>query len=708
MTRKSLAKAPRRRPKPAIKKVAGRRPKTRTRGKPAQNEAPATWKEVSNELPIDVGAGLVLPVAALPAKPAQKKSKVTARCAIVASAFHRATDAPVRALLKSRRPLALIILVPAPDWIEPVLTLFVSRYGAAWQPVQNKVGAVADLLKAERNAQVAIDISRGLPVIGVATHGDDLPSALAHAADLTIRIDAPDGACIGRAIRIFTGAKALSGVDDAIPRGLDFHDLVAAFRKRSSPADIVERLRKAGVARPGIGTTDRLPSLHSAVEYGLAREFGLLVAKDVAEWKAGRLKNWKTDVDRAAVLVGEPGLGKTYYCKLLAEACNAHFLSFSVAELFQNSAGYLDSVIKASRVFFDKAAVLAASRSAGSGPSCCVLLLDEIDAVGNRANFSDSRGREWFTIFLTSFMLAIENAADGVIIIGATNNVSAVDAALLRPGRLERTIEFKRPGHAGIVNILKHHLDGSLADADLTDIGHLMAGSTPADIMMAARGARRIARNAGRELRLDDLLQAVAPVEEIEPAALMRICIHEAAHAVASLAVPAGVLHRCIIGGQTDSAGRTIIKHETADLATRDSVERRAVAMLAGRAAEKLCLGGSISLGSGGDDFSDLAVVTQYISSLHAATGLGGSLVYLVSHEDALQAVRNDLKMRARVERHIRRLHRRADDLVREHRNAIVAVAEQLRIRRHLSGDEIRRIFEAAPPSKLPAPTTRH
>jgi cell division protease FtsH len=708
MTRKSLAKVPRRRLKHANKKVAGRSATASARSrKPAPTATPAAWEEVSDELPIDFG--LVLPVDAPPAKPAPKKSKVTARCAIVASAFHRATDAHVRALLKSCRPLALIILVPGSDWIEPVLTLFVSRYGAAWQPVQNTAGAVSDLLKAERNAQVAIDISRGLPVIGVATHTDDLPSALAHAADLTIRIDAPDGACIGRAIRIFTGTKALSVVDDTVPRGLEFHDLVAAFRKRSSPADIVERLRKAGAARPGIGTTDRLPSLESAVEYcGLAREFGLSLAKDVAEWKAGRLKNWKNDVGGAAVLVGEPGLGKTYYCKLLAEACNAHFLSFSVAELFQNSAGYLDSVIKASRVVFDKAAVLAASRSAGSGPSCCVLLLDEIDAVGNRANFSDSRGREWFTIFLTSFMLAIENAADGVIIIGATNNVSAVDAALLRPGRLERTIEFKRPGHAGIVNILKHHLDGSLADADLTEIGHLMAGSTPADIMMSARDARRIARNAGRELELGDLLQAVAPVQDIEPAALMRICLHEAAHAVASLAVPAGVLHRCIIGGQTNSAGRTIIKSETSDLDTRDSIERRAVATLAGRAAEKLLLGGSMALGSGGDSLSDLAVVTQFVASLHASTGLGGSLVYLVSHQDAIEAVRSDLKMRARVERHMRKLDRRADDLVRKHRSAIVAVAEQLRIRRHLSGDEIRKIFEATPPSKLPTPTTRH
>lgn len=457
-------------------------------------------------------------------------------------------------------------------------------------------------------------------------------------------------------------------------------------------------------ARSGKDKDDRLPALDTAVEYGSAREFSLAVALDVKNYQAGRI-GWH-EIERA-IFTGEPGLGKTLLCRILAQACNAHFLSFSVAELFQNSAGYLDSVIKASSAFFDKAADLAASRSAESGKSCCVLLLDEIDAVGNRANFGDARS-QWFTIFLTSFMLTIERAPAGVLVLGATNNISGVDAALLRPGRFDRTIELKRPGHAGIVNILRHHLDGSLADADLTNIGHLLTGATPAEIMMAARSARRIARNAGRELALDDLVKAAAPVNEIEPEALLRISVHEAAHAIGSLAVPAGHLLQCFVGGPAGSSGRTIIKNESNDLATRESVERRAVVTLCGRAAEALLLGGSISLGSGGDDDSDLAVVTQFVASLHASTGLAGSLVYLVSHDQALQAVRTDLQMRARVERHIRKLQARADAVVRRHQAAIVTVAEQLRIRRHLTGDEVRQIFKATSPSARPARSNKH
>jgi len=98
------------------------------------------------------------------------------------------------------------------------------------------------------------------------------------------------------------------------------------------------------------------------------------------------------------------------------------------------------------------------------------------------------------------------------------------------------------------------------------------------------------------------------------------------------------------------------------DLLTRDSVERRVVVTLCGRAAEELLIG-NISLGSGGDDDSDLAQVTKWIAALHASTGLGGTLAYLISHHDTLTAVRADFKLRARVERHLQTLHERAGEI---------------------------------------------
>jgi ATP-dependent Zn protease len=215
--------------------------------------------------------------------------------------------------------------------------------------------------------------------------------------------------------------------------------------------------------------------------------------------------------------------------------------------------------------------------------------------------------------------------------------------------------------------------------------------------MMIVRDARRIARYAGRALERDDLLRAIAPEEELSDNTLRRICIHEAAHAVASLAVPSGILTRCIIGGTSGGAGHTLIRTETDDLLTRDAIERRAVVLLSGRTAEQHLIG-NVSLGAGGDDQSDLASVTQLIATLHASTGLGETLTYLAAHQDALAAVRSDRQLRSRVEKDMQSLQVRATDIVRRYRAAILAVADQLRARRQLSGDEVRRIFDENAP----------
>ena len=689
MTRKTSAKLQR----PRVKKRVARK----VRSPEMEARIQRHFREVSRMLP-DIPFGY--PDATGNGEPSSQKSPATAhrdrlsaRCAITAAAFARGTTGAVRLQLKQAAALAVVVLVPDPSWIDPLKKLFLARFGDRWQVVAGSATVTTPQQKAERNNEVSLYLSHGKPVVGFATHRDGVPSALLAAVDLTIRIVTPDGATIAQAIRMFTGERPANALPDKTGSGLEFHDLLSAFRKNSHPSEIVERLQKAQRAQRGATPQERLPALEHAVEYGAAQTWGLALARDISDYRAGKL-DWQ-EVDRGAVLHSEPGLGKSLYARILAEACGIPLVAFSIADLFAKSSGYLDSVIKACRAMFETAAARAP----------CILFLDEIDALPNRATMS-ARGADWWTPVITDFLLNLDSAVAGqragIVVVGATNNIAGVDAAILRPGRLERAIEVTRPDHAGILNILRHHLNGSLADADLTDIGHLMAGSTPAQIMMSARSARRAARYAGRELELDDIFNSVAPAEDIPPEALLRISTHEAAHAVGSLAVPSGILQRCIIGGPAGTAGLTVFKSELDDLPTKDAVERRAVVTLCGRAAEELLIG-SVGLGSGGDPGSDLAAVTQHIACLHASTGLGGTLAYLTSYEDALQAVRADRDLRARVEAHMRALQNRANEVVRQNRDAIIAVAEQLSIRRHLSGDEIRRLFEANTPPAPPA-----
>ena len=615
---------------------------------------------------------------------ASKRVSVPAPCAIVAAAFREATSGIVRRQLKSKGAFALIVLVPGPSWIEPFEALFVRRFGETWYaPTSEPLRTPQQ--RAERNNDVATHLSRGYPVIGIAVEHDALPTALTSAADLTIRISTPRRSTIRRAIRMFTSEAAPTDIEEKIAFGLEFHDLVAAFRAGSSPIEIVERLRKATIAAGPTCTTQRLPKLEDAIEYGAAWTWGMALARDISDYRAGHL-DWQ-DVDRGAILFSEPGLGKSLFARILAQACGIPLIAFSVADLFATTTGYLDSVIKASRAMFERAAALAP----------CILFLDEIDALPNRATMSP-RGRDWWTSVVTDFLLSLDNSVAGkragIVVIGATNNIEGVDAALLRPGRLERAIEIMRPDLAGALNILRYHLNGELPDVDLGDIAYLFEGSTGAEIMMAVRSARRVARYARRKLERGDLLQSIAPVEDLAPEVLNRLCIHEAAHAVTSLAVGSGVLKHCIVGSAAGVTGRTRFQTDRKGLPTRDTVERLAIVLLSARAAEQLLIG-DVGLGAGGGEESDLAQATKLVATIHASAGLGDTLTYLVSHRDALAAVRTDRELRSKVEQHLQALQARADETVRRHRDAIIAVAGRLRMRRQLSGEEIRRIFDA-------------
>jgi ATP-dependent Zn protease len=123
-------------------------------------------------------------------------------------------------------------------------------------------------------------------------------------------------------------------------------------------------------------------------------------------------------------------------------------------------------------------------------------------------------------------------------------------------------------------------------------------------------------------------------------------------------------------------------------------IEDRVVVGLAARAAERIFTG-AVSTGAGGSTDSDLGSATLMIGALHASFGMGDDLVYLGAGDELLREIAMNSQLRARVERHLRELEARAEDLVRKNRDAILAVADRLAIRRYLRGDEITKIMQS-------------
>jgi hypothetical protein len=596
--------------------------------------------------------------------------------AVVGAAFEAAVPKDVRRRLTHGKALAVVVLVPTPAWVLPAAAYARSVFGDRWC-MQTREETDRRRNASVGSDEVGRDLARGMCVMGIAADAGLLPSALTAAADVTIRVATPEGAVLRRAITRFA-RRSPAQVPNGIAAGLDLHEIVAAFRPGSGASGIVRRLEASARARRG--HVGRVPALETAVEYGPARLWGLDLARDIAAFRAGTI-SWR-EVDRGACLHGPPGMGKTLFAQVLAKACGVPLVSTSVGAWFAEGPGYLDSVIKQQRSAYARASALASP--------CCILFLDEIDALPDRETLSE-RGRDWWTPIIADALVLLDSAMDGragIVVVGATNAIERVDKALLRPGRLEKVVEIPHPDPAGATNILRFHLGADLRDDDLTGVGALLEGSTGADIMHAVRLARRIARSAGRPVAVDDIRRAVLPAEDIPPARLFRMAVHEASHAVAALAIPVGAVRHVVLRTSGASAGRTIIDFGDDPLSTRGAIEDRVVVGLAARAAERIFTGAA-SVGSGGAADSDIGTATRLIASVHASYGMGEDLVYLGAGDDLLREVALNPALHARVARHLRELAERADRLVEANRAAVLAVARRLAEKRFLGGAEV-------------------
>jgi cell division protease FtsH len=603
-----------------------------------------------------------------------------ARRAIVAVAFEAATTAAVRRRLGGEKSVSVVVHVPGKSWVKPVEDYFRVHTMKHWETFARDGTNRTHDKNSVGNEDAAGRLSRGLRVVGIAPNPEVfLPSALVAASDIVIKIPSPTGDVVRAALRLCLRGRLPPRIDDGVVAGLDLEDIVAAMRRGSTPMQAVERLRSASERRCGRQNAADIPRLQTAVEYGAAREWGLSLAQDLDDYRAGRI-TWDK-IDRGAVIHSAPGIGKSVFAGSISQACGVPLIRTSVAEYFARNEGNLGDVIKAQRAVFELASSLAP----------CILFIDEIDAMPNRSRLS-SRHADWWLPIINDFLILLDGAVaaqrEGVIVIGATNRIESVDPALMRPGRLERAIEIGRPDLQGIINILRFHLRPDLEGEDVTEIARLAEGSTAAELMEIVRGARRNARRAQRALALDDLKMEMHGAKDEPPALLRRLAVHEAAHAVIAVVLAAGELDYVTLRSRGRSGGHTKVSYPDEDLSTLRDIEDRVTSGLAASVAERVLLG-AVSTGSGGDEKSDLGVATALLAIAHASTCLAGNLFHLSASEDALTAVRADPALRRKVERHLRKIEKRAIRLVELHRDGIAAVAVALAARRHLTGEEV-------------------
>ena len=202
-------------------------------------------------------------------------------------------------------------------------------------------------------------------------------------------------------------------------------------------------------------------------------------------------------IPRGVLLVGPSGSGKTLLAKAVAGEAHVSFFSTSAAE-FQGE--FVGSGVSRVRELFRNAKEKAP----------CIIFIDELDAIGDRSK-SGNHERE---ITLNQLLVEMDGYStnEGVIVMGATNRIDAVDKALLRPGRFDRKCYVGFPGLQDRIEIFKLYVSKIKAgdDVNINELAETASGFSGAEISKTCNEAALKASSEGKEtVSQSDLLTAI-------------------------------------------------------------------------------------------------------------------------------------------------------------------------------------------------------
>jgi cell division protease FtsH len=601
----------------------------------------------------------------------------------------------------------LIVQVPDPTWLDPVIEQWteIVRSGADAHDGDTETRRTPPWITFRRTGSEKISqpekvndgvdrfVWQGAAVTAFTTADRHLPSSVVSAADHRIFIGPLKRSTVRFLFRCLFGRSCFGPVTKELAAALTPSVLRQARRPGQSASDYLGRLtaivaRSRDVGRPGPGL-DQLEGMSEA------KAWGLRLMRDLEDYRGGRI-GW-ADMDRGLLVHGAPGTGKGLFAEALSRSCNIPLVATSFATWQSAKAGHLGDCLAAMRADFERARRLAP----------CILYIDELDALGSRGG-GEREFRDYWAAVITCLLEQLDGVGDreGVLVVGATNHPDALDPALVRSGRFDRSVGIPLPDRTALAGIMRYHLGTDLAGVDLSVAAKLALGSTGADCAKFVRGARQTARHAGRSVTLGDLSAAITgPRKSCPPDTLLRIAIHEAGHAVSAAVVRPGKLVGASIVDRGDTGGTVYtLAHKISS--DRNAIRIEIAELLAGRAAEEVILGDA-SGGSGGSRASDLALATTLAVAEETALGLGGTGLLWSGWpepENVRSILSGDFVLAGRVTERLESIYDETLMFVRQYHLAIRVVAAELLLAKAMSGHEIEAIVARHPPGQELAP----
>jgi len=411
-------------------------------------------------------------------------------------------------------------------------------------------------------------------------------------------------------------------------------------------------------------------------------------------------------IPKGALLVGQPGTGKTLLAKAVAGEAKVPFFSLSGSDFVEMFVG-----VGASRVrdLFKQA----------KDKSPAIIFIDEIDAIGRargKSNFSGSNDERENTLNQLLTEMDGFGTNTNVIVLAATNRADVLDKALMRAGRFDRQIFVDLPDVRERQEIFEVHLR-PIKQSEKLDV-EFLAKQTPgfsgADIANVCNEAALIAARKGKKaVDKQDFLDAVDRIvgglekknKIITKDEKKAIAYHEAGHATVSWMLEhAAPLVKVTIVPRGQSLGAAWYLPEERLIVRPEQMLDEMCAALGGRAAERVIFD-KISTGA----LSDLEKVTKQARAMVTIYGLSEKVGNLTYYDSSGQSEYNFSKpyseqtaelIDKEISDIIEKQYQRAIALLEENKDKLTQLAEVLLEKEVIFKDNLEKIFGKRPFAK--------